>query len=175
MKLNKHFLCCYQWSDAQRAEAVSERSAEGIIQCPGGWTRTPGTKGRSGVMSVTQLRLKNSNHFFFPASSKLNSNHWTFHSRRAFLWMTLHFIVIRTFADDSWESLLTFPVLLLCSVCRPNPQGPVCLHGSVVFPWRGPVARPALWEHAEDKDARGLHWQVGHRCREYKPPCHDDV
>lgn len=81
-----------------------------------------------------------------------------------FLWMTLHFIVIMTFTNLSWYTFLMF-LLLLWSMCQSNPQGPVCLHGSVIFPWWGPVARQTLWEYTKDKDTWGLRWQVGHRYR----------
>lgn len=95
---------------------------------------------------------------------------WTLGNIR-FLWMTLHCMVTMTFINLNWDSFLTF-LSLFCSVCQSNPQGPVCLHGTVVFPWRGPVACQALWEYAEDKDTRGLHWQVGHRYRGRKRLCH---
>ena len=68
---------------------------------------------------------------------------------------------IKIWLHDLWKSPWSSSKPCLHQI----PQGPVCLHGSVIFPWRGPVARQTLGEHAKAEDARGLQWQVGHRDR----------
>lgn len=78
---------------------------------------------------------------------------------------TYHLWLLLILADTFFLTLL----FRLWCLCQSNPQGPVCHDGSVVFPWRSPVARPTLWEHAKDQDARGLHWQVGLSYRGREP------
>lgn len=50
-------------------------------------------------------------------------------------------------------------------------QGSLCLHGSVVLPWRGHVARQAQWEYTKAEGDWRLRWQVSFEKKRKKELC----